>query len=91
MLVAALARSVVVVPTEDREWTRPSQIEDGGVVLVRPDSKVCWRVTSAPSDPAEALLGALNVVLAGGSAADAGDPAEPFMQRIRRAASRLVR
>jgi hypothetical protein len=59
-------------------------------VLVRPDRVVCWRTNTTPADPGEALLGALEVVLGSGSSVE-GDPAEPFLERIRQAAARLAR
>lgn len=82
--------SVVAVPSTDSGWAEVRQVSDDGAVLVRPDRKVCWRAATAPADPAGALRDALAEILSGG-AAPASDPAEPFLERIRRAAARLAR
>ena len=82
--------SVVAVPSADSGWAEVRQVSDDGAVLVRPDRKVCWRAATAPADPAGALRDALAEILSGG-AAPASDPAEPFLERIRRAAARLAR
>ena len=82
--------SVVAVPSADFGWAEVRQVSDDGAVLVRPDRKVCWRAATAPADPAGALRDALAEILSGGSA-PASDPAEPFLERIRRAAARLAR
>ena len=81
--------TVVVVDDAEQEWVRVRQVDTGGAVLVRPDRKVCWRATDTPTDPATALREAVHVVLGGGQAAT-DDPAEPDLERIRRAASRLA-
>ena len=36
------------------EWHRRSEIEEDGVLLVRPDCYVAWRRTSGATDPTEA-------------------------------------
>jgi 2,4-dichlorophenol 6-monooxygenase len=82
--------TVVVVDGAEEEWLRVRQVDSGGAVLVRPDRKVCWRVTDTPADPATALREAVHVVLGGGQASTE-DPAEPYLERIRLAASRLAR
>lgn len=45
------------------DWSRLSEIDDDGVVLVRPDHHVAWRSNSLPDDPARALTDALNALL----------------------------
>jgi 2,4-dichlorophenol 6-monooxygenase len=80
--------TVVAVP-DDEGWRAVRQIDDDGALLLRPDRKVAWRAASAPADRASALRDALEVVLRGGDAPD-HDPAEPFLKRIRAAASVLV-
>ena len=82
--------SVIVVPAEDLGWSAVREVTDAGAVLARPDRVVCWRAETTPADPAGALLGALEVVLGSGSSVE-GDLAEPFLERIRQAAARLVR
>jgi 2,4-dichlorophenol 6-monooxygenase len=82
--------SVIVVPAEDSRWSAVREVTEGGAVLVRPDRVVCWRANTTPADPGDALLGALEVVLGSGSSVE-GDPAEPFLERIRQAAARLAR
>lgn len=37
------------------DWARISEIEDNGVLLVRPDHHVAWRATRLPAAPAEEL------------------------------------
>jgi 2,4-dichlorophenol 6-monooxygenase len=80
---------VVVVSGKDSGWSTVREVGEDGAVLVRPDRVVCWRVGTVPADPAGALLDALAVVLGAGSPA-AGDPARPFLDRIRRAAALLA-
>ena len=81
--------SVIVVPAEDAESSAVRDVTEGGAVLVCPDRIVCWRAITTPADPAGTLLTALEVVLGSGSSAE-GDPAEPFLERIRQAAARLT-
>lgn len=45
------------------EWTRRREVAEGGCVLVRPDRIVGWRSHDLPSDPTEALRGALTAIL----------------------------
>jgi 2,4-dichlorophenol 6-monooxygenase len=82
--------SVVVVPEEETDWTSVREVGDTGAVLVRPDRKVGWRTGAAPPDATAELRTAVTVLLQGSSAVD-GDPAEPYLERIRRAAARLRR
>ena len=81
--------SVVVVPDEDTGWTEVRGTDDTGAVLVRPDSKVCWRAAAAPPDRTAALREAVASVLHGGPAPAGADAADPYLERIRRAAARL--
>ncbi|SHF92260.1 aklavinone 12-hydroxylase RdmE [Streptoalloteichus hindustanus] len=48
----------------DGDFLAKYGIGAAGASLVRPDGVVAWRTTDAPSDPAQALLGALTTVLA---------------------------
>jgi 2,4-dichlorophenol 6-monooxygenase len=48
------------------EWSRVTEMDEGGVLLVRPDGYVAWRRTTAPEteeSAREVLLGALRQVL----------------------------
>jgi len=47
----------------DGHWARLRQINDGGAVLVRPDTHVAWRTTDMAADPGSTLLSALTAVL----------------------------
>ncbi|WP_235215257.1 FAD-dependent oxidoreductase [Phaeacidiphilus oryzae] len=66
-----LLRPVCVGPGQEYEdpygtWAEAREIEDSGVLLVRPDLYVAFRQRVAPADPAEArrlLAGALDAVL----------------------------
>lgn len=86
---SGLPVSVVVVADEDVEWTSVREVADSGAVLVRPDRKVGWRTRAAQSDPAAELGAAVGAILGGGSAPAGTDPAQPFLERILRAAERL--
>lgn len=87
---AGLPVTVVTIPAEDApRWTDASGIEADGAVLVRPDAKNAWRATGLPEDPGAVLEAAVAVISAGG-VAPASDPAEPYFERIRIAASVLV-
>ncbi|GLY97487.1 hypothetical protein [Actinoplanes sp. NBRC 103695] len=33
------------------DWTRAREVEEDGVVLVRPDKHIGWRATRLPADP----------------------------------------
>lgn len=46
------------------DWSRASEIEDTGCILVRPDHHVCWRAVTMDTDPAATLTRVLNQVLA---------------------------
>jgi 2,4-dichlorophenol 6-monooxygenase len=81
--------SVVVVPAADEGWTTVREVDDTGAVLVRPDRKVAWRTRAADAEPATRLTAAVVAVLSGAAAPADVDPAEPFLERIRRAAERL--
>ena len=86
--MTSAARSVLGGGASGSESTRNRGPE--GALLVRPDRKVAWRAVVLPADPAHELRDALGVVLRGGDA-PAEDPAEPYLVRIRAAASVLVR
>jgi len=45
------------------DWSRLSEVEDEGCVLVRPDAHVAWRSRTLPADPAGALGAALDQIL----------------------------
>ena len=45
------------------DWSRLSEVEDEGCVLVRPDAHVAWRSHTLPADPAGALGAALDQIL----------------------------
>lgn len=45
------------------EWARLREIEEDGVLLVRPDKIIAWRSMSRVDDPAAALVAALRAVL----------------------------
>lgn len=47
----------------DGTWARLRQVNEGGAVLVRPDTHVAWRVVDMPAEPALALAAALGSVL----------------------------
>jgi len=81
--------AVVVVPDADKAWAAVSEVAQTGAVLVRPDRKVAWRTIALPADPTAELAGVVREVLGGGCAPTGGDPAEPFLERIRQAALRL--
>ncbi|WP_334028579.1 FAD-dependent oxidoreductase [Alteromonas sp. P256] len=60
--------SVVVGPGQDvedlfGEWARLSEIDDDGVLLVRPDGHVCFRAFTKCADPHHTLHEALSTVL----------------------------
>lgn len=88
-LDASMPVGLVVIPTADAAWARVREIEPDGAVLVRPDAKNAWRVAQLPEDPVGALRSAVATVVRGGDA-PAVDPAEPYFERIRQAASVLV-
>jgi 2,4-dichlorophenol 6-monooxygenase len=52
-------------PVEDPvgDWARAREIEDTGIVLVRPDHHVCWRHASMVDDPQAALMRVMRAVL----------------------------
>jgi len=43
------------------DWARAREVEEDGVLLVRPDKHIGWRSMSMPEDPEEALRAALAV------------------------------
>jgi Aromatic-ring hydroxylase, C-terminal len=45
-------------------WMAAYGVNEGGAVLIRPDSYVGWRVASAPADPARALAEAFGQIMA---------------------------
>nr|WP_127125874.1 FAD-dependent monooxygenase [Georgenia sp. SYP-B2076] len=62
------------------DWARLSGVEEGGVVLVRPDMHVGWRSVTAVDDPAAALDEALRTVLARPRSTDAAEDVEALAQ-----------
>jgi 2,4-dichlorophenol 6-monooxygenase len=52
------------------DWSRLSEVEEEGCVLVRPDAHVAWRSRTLPGDPAAALGAALDQILGRREAAD---------------------
>jgi 2,4-dichlorophenol 6-monooxygenase len=53
------------------DWSRLSEVEEEGCVLVRPDAHVGWRSRTLPADPAAALRSALDQILGRGQDAAA--------------------
>jgi 2,4-dichlorophenol 6-monooxygenase len=47
------------------DWARVREIEEDGVLLVRPDKHIGWRSVTMPADPAGALRSALTTLLRG--------------------------
>lgn len=45
------------------DWSRESEVRDGGVVLVRPDQHVAWRSTTSVADPEAQLRRVLTSIL----------------------------
>ncbi|MBB2893571.1 FAD-dependent oxidoreductase [Flexivirga oryzae] len=45
------------------DWSKLREIEESGVLLVRPDKHVAWRAMSLPDDPAAELGSALRMLL----------------------------
>ncbi|MEU6200693.1 FAD-dependent monooxygenase [Streptomyces sp. NPDC047061] len=45
------------------DWAKLRGVEEGGVLLVRPDKHIAWRATTLPDDPAGRLRDALTAVL----------------------------
>lgn len=87
---SALPVTVIVIADEDAEWAKVREVGAGGAVLARPDRKVGWRSPRLPENAPIALASALGTILSGGPVS-IDDPAEPFLKRIREAASLLVR
>ncbi|MHA3704217.1 FAD-dependent oxidoreductase [Jatrophihabitans sp. YIM 134969] len=59
---------VTIGPGQDHtdlyfEWAAVREVDDDGVLLVRPDTHVGWRARSLPADPTTALVEALGAVL----------------------------
>ncbi|MDQ4215482.1 FAD-dependent monooxygenase [Microbacterium sp. ASV81] len=89
LVAGVLPVAVVPIADGDAAWTSVREIGADGALLVRPDRKVAWRSAALPGDPSMVLDDALAVIVRGGDA-PAEDPAEPFLRRIRAAASVLV-
>ncbi|HEX7625557.1 MAG TPA: 2,4-dichlorophenol 6-monooxygenase, partial [Gaiellaceae bacterium] len=51
-----------VLDTYD-DWSRVSEVDENGCVLVRPDAHVAWRSQSLVNDPSEALTEVLDRIL----------------------------
>ena len=45
------------------DWARIREIEEDGVLLVRPDKHIGWRSMTLPHDPEKALRDALTRIL----------------------------
>jgi 2,4-dichlorophenol 6-monooxygenase len=45
------------------DWGRVREIDEDGVLLIRPDKHIGWRSMSLPSDPASSLREALRQLL----------------------------
>jgi 2,4-dichlorophenol 6-monooxygenase len=45
------------------DWERMREVDEDGVLLVRPDKIIAWRAQSLPANPEAALTDALNAVL----------------------------
>lgn len=82
---------VVEIAETETAWEAVREVGLDGAVLVRPDRKVAWRTQQAPADPTRTLTEVVATVLDGSAARPATDPAEPYLARIRAAASRLGR
>jgi 2,4-dichlorophenol 6-monooxygenase len=50
------------------DWARLREVEEDGVLLVRPDKHIGWRAATMPADPEGALKSALVTILAKGRA-----------------------
>jgi hypothetical protein len=46
------------------DWARLREVEEDGVLLVRPDKHIGWRSATMPAEPAAALRRALTAILA---------------------------
>ena len=67
-------RCVTIGPSQDYEdpfgdWARASEIEDDGVLLVRPDQFVAWRQRTRVADCAGALRSVIARIAGGASQA----------------------
>ncbi len=61
-------KAVVIGPGRETtdlyfDWERTREIDEDGVILVRPDKIIAWRSQGSVADPAQALTTALNAVL----------------------------
>ena len=45
------------------DWAKLREVEESGVLLVRPDKHIAWRAMSLPQDPEDALRTALTTIL----------------------------
>jgi len=45
------------------DWAKLREVEESGVLLVRPDKHIAWRAMSLPQDPEDALRTALTSIL----------------------------
>ena len=46
------------------DWSRAREVGDMGVVVTRPDQRVCWRHDTLASDPQAELKRVMNAILA---------------------------
>ncbi len=51
------------------DWARLREVDEDGVLLVRPDKHIGWRSMRLPADPERALIDAMAAILGRG-----GDP-----------------
>ncbi|MEU1203833.1 FAD-dependent monooxygenase [Nocardia sp. NPDC005825] len=59
----AIPLTVHRIPVTDSDWTGGIGLRPDGVVLVRPDHVVAWRMIDRPLDPRIALIDALSEIL----------------------------
>jgi 2,4-dichlorophenol 6-monooxygenase len=51
------------------DWARLREVDEGGVLLVRPDKHIGWRSMRLPDNPEQALFDALAAILGKAGAA----------------------
>jgi 2,4-dichlorophenol 6-monooxygenase len=61
-------RTVVIGPGREvtdlyYDWARLREVEESGMLLVRPDKHIAWRAVTLPEDPEQALAAALSQIL----------------------------
>lgn len=80
--------TVVPISSADTAWAAIRGVSESGAVLVRPDAKNAWRCQNIPADPTAALQSVIAAIYQG-STAPTEDPAEQYLERIKRAAAVL--